>query len=73
MKTYIVTIKLSRNPSHDPRNKVIGPCPADASSACTDATGEHHSILMRSPELPEALARLLRADGVHVTRIEEVT
>lgn len=62
---YLVTIKLPRNPDHDPRNKKTGPCPA--STECTDSTGEHHTVLLETDRLELALARFS-----HVTRVERV-
>ena len=62
---YIVTIKLPKNPAHDPRNKRVGPCPV--STHCTDVTGEHHSLLVSVDELPA-----IRQRFSHITRIEEV-
>lgn len=62
---YLVTIKLPRNPGHDPHNKKTGPCPA--STECTDSTGEHHTFLLETDQLSMALARYS-----HVTRVERV-
>ena len=61
----IVTIKLPRNKEHDPHNKVTAPCVT--SGTCTDATGEHHSILVTNQAHLERLKR-----EFHITRIEEV-
>lgn len=36
MALFLVTIKLPRNPAHDPKNKVAGPCPANSFYSCTD-------------------------------------
>lgn len=62
----LVTIKLPKNPHHDPSNKVTGPCPV--SRVCTDATGEHHTVLVESQEEVEALRERFK----HITRIEKV-
>ena len=43
----IVTIRLPRNPDHDPLHKKSGLCPV-SNEYCTDITGEHHSILMEA-------------------------
>jgi hypothetical protein len=69
----IVTVKLPKNPDHNPHNKVTGPCPLDASrrKICTDVTGEHHSELVYLSSIEEAM-RLYKENGFHVTRIEEV-
>lgn len=71
MNKYIVTVKLPRNPNHDPHNKVIGTCPINADVICTDVTGEHHSFIMEaaSPADANNEARKLFS---HVTRVEEV-
>lgn len=60
----IVTIKLPKNPNHNPHAKVTGPCPV--SSVCTDSTGEHHSVIVHS----EAEIEQLRERFKHITRIE---
>lgn len=62
---YIVTIKLPRNPKHDPHNKIVGECPV--SDECTDSTGEHHSTIVMTIEEVEAMQK-----NVHVTRVEVV-
>jgi len=66
-KLKLVTIKLPKNPNHDPHNKVTGPCPV--SSECTDSTGEHHTVLVTSDEEIAAL----REEFGHITRIETVS
>lgn len=61
----LVTVKLPRNPQHDPHNKITAPCPV--SPNCTDSTGEHHTLLVESEEiLAELTAKF------HITRIEDV-
>jgi len=68
---FLVTVKLPKNKEHDPKNKVTGPCPV-SNSTCTDATGEHHTVLWEgSDSLEEAQAYWARTN-VHITRIEEV-
>ena len=62
---YIVTIKLPKNPNHNPRDKKTGACPL--SSECTDVTGEHHSGLVTFEELEG-----MRDSGVHITRVEKI-
>lgn len=75
MNPFLITVKLPKNPDHDPRNKVTGPCPVDMTRGriCTDVTGEHHTVLVAAPDL-EAARRtmLLLKPGIHITRIEEV-
>lgn len=65
---YLVTVKLPKNPAHDPRNKVIGDCPVNG-SPCTDVTGEHHTILVES-ELGIVGVREAWAETFHVTRVK---
>jgi len=60
---YIITVKLSKHPQHDPRNKKTGPCPYSIN--CTDVTGEHHSFIG-----DDNVLEAVRASGVHVTRVE---
>lgn len=61
----IITVKLPRNPNHDPRNKQTGGC--KYSRNCTDVTGEHHSFLGTQVDVDS-----LKAEGVHITRVESV-
>lgn len=72
--TYLVTVKLPKNPEHDPRNKRVAACPANKgpgrAAVCTDHTGEHHTILVRSTRSSEAVALWAREHYGHVTRIE---
>ena len=75
MKTWIVTVRMrKKNPAHDPRAKVSGPCPV--SGFCTDVTGEHHSFTVAGPQdeadVREMVARDGTAGGYRLTRIEEV-
>lgn len=62
----LVTIKLPKNPEHDPRNKKTGLCPV--SPTCTDVTGEHHTVVARTVDEVEEL----REKFGHITRIEKV-
>lgn len=62
----LVTVKLPKNPEHDPRNKKTGLCPV--SPTCTDVTGEHHTVVARSAAEVEEL----REKFGHITRIERV-
>jgi hypothetical protein len=61
--TYLVTVKLPKNPAHNPRAKQTGQCPF--SDECTDVTGEHHSFLTNA----EGVAQL-RENGPYLTRAE---
>ena len=67
---YVVTIKLPRNPDHDPRNKKTGICPA--SQFCTDVTGQHHSYLTEGTDADAVRAEARSLGFEHVTRIEAV-
>lgn len=63
----LVTVKLPKNPVHNPRNKVVGRCPLSG-EYCSDTTGEHHTLLWDgSPE--EARVAF---EKYHITRIETV-
>ena len=67
---YLVPVRMSKDPLHDPKNKITGACPI-SQLECTDTTGEHHTFLHRADsarEIQEGMASL----GVHVTRIELV-
>jgi hypothetical protein len=67
MASYIVTVKLPKNPEHDPRNKKTGEC--DFSAECTDVTGEHHSFIAYGVSATQVIGHL---GGYHITRIEKV-
>lgn len=63
----MVTVKLPKNPNHDPQNKVTGPCPVGfVNTQCTDVTGEHHTLLVADEQVSSLKARY------HITRIEDV-
>lgn len=69
-RLFLVTVKLPKNPEHDPRNKVTGPCPVFG-NPCTDVTGEHHTTWIRSRENVETIMDVARTMYGHVTRVEE--
>ena len=69
MSFFVVTIKLAKTNSHDPRNKVTAGCPTSAQ--CTDSTGEHHSFVMVANSVVE-INEYMKTRQVHVTRIELV-
>lgn len=70
-KTYLVTVKVPKNPEHNPRQKQFGPCPVNG-EPCSDVTGEHHTILVRSSgDLSRVKRRMTEKYG-HVTRVEAV-
>lgn len=64
---YLVTVKLPKNPAHDPRNKKAGPCPVSG-RYCSDTTGEHHTLLWDGSreEVDVAFGKY------HITRVELV-
>ena len=66
---YLVTIKLPRNPEHNPVDKLTGPCVA--SPHCTDMTGQHHTLLIEAADDGDAV-RQASTLGLHITRIERV-
>lgn len=63
----IVTIKLPRNPKHNPLNKQTGICPVSG-WICTDITGEHHSYLETGDDITEIMQKAQKRG--HVTRVE---
>jgi hypothetical protein len=66
----IVTVKLERNPQHDPLHKKDGVCPV-SNKYCTDITGQHHSFIVHGVSIPDIRCRtLLRYK--HITRIEVI-
>ena len=65
----IVTIKIDKNPRHDPSNKQIGKCPC--SNICTDMTGAHHSYLEEGISM-EDIEKKAKSKYKHITRIEIV-
>ena len=66
----IVTIKLPKNPHHNPQQKKIGKCPANG-KLCNDITGEHHSFLMEGENIGDIIKEVKKKFS-HVTRVEEV-
>lgn len=70
-RLYLVTIKTSKDPAHNPRSKKTGACMANAGGLCTDVTGEHHTLLVWSEHGIEVVERYARRNFPHVTRIEE--
>jgi len=67
----IVTVRLPRNPKHDPQHKVAGRCPLSKTGLCTDVTGEHHSYIETGISLEDIRKKAEQKWG-HVTRIEEL-
>jgi len=66
----IVTIKLPRNPRHNPRNKQTGRCPIK-NTPCTDITGSHHSYIEEGKDIKDIKEKAKKKWG-HVTRIEVI-
>lgn len=67
MDIFIVTVKEAKNPDHDPKNKLGGPCPHSAH--CTDRTGAHHSFLVLGAHADDV--RRQWEALYHVTRVEK--
>lgn len=72
MNQYLVTVKVAKTADHDPHNKVIAPCPASPDKVCSDATGEHHTILWNDISMVAAYNYWRHLRNMHVTRVEEV-
>lgn len=70
MRKFIVTVKLPKDLTHDPRNKVEGVCPVTRQH-CTDTTGQHHSFLTEATDRGEIIEQY-STQGYHITRVEEV-
>ena len=72
----IVTVKLPRNPKHNPRNKKTGICPLcdlglHVVRMCTDKTGSHHSYIEEGMNVKDIETKAKNLFG-HVTRIEVI-
>jgi hypothetical protein len=71
MARYLVTVRLPKNPEHNPREKKAGPCPVNA-KPCSDVTGEHHTFLVdEAGETVEEIREVYSA-WFRVTRVETV-
>lgn len=75
---YAVTVRLPKNPEHNPRAKVTGVCPVTG-DPCTDITGEHHTFLadfdghtLHGKEIDAEGVREFYRNTFHVTRVESV-
>lgn len=73
MNRFIVTIRLPKNPDHNPHSKKTGICPASG-AICTDVTGEHHSYLLFADDIDAAREGAINhlKPGARITRIEAV-
>lgn len=65
----IVTVKLPRNPKHNPKRKLTGNCPLSGNCICTDTTGSHHSYVETGDNHTEIKLLAQKKYG-HITRIE---
>lgn len=63
---HLITVKLPRNPDHNPRAKVVGPCPVTG-LPCTDVTGEHHTFAVVAEDAAKIMTDMALLHG-HVTR-----
>jgi len=66
----IVTVKLPKNPDHDPTHKCVGICPV-SSKLCTDITGQHHSYVEEGDNLADIEKKAARKYN-HITRLEAI-
>ncbi len=71
MTKFLVTVRLPKNPAHNPRDKKAGPCPVNG-KPCTDVTGEHHSFLTDDVTLSAEQVREVYQATHHVTRVETI-
>lgn len=70
---FTVTVKLPRNKTHDPANKILGHCPVNDSATCTDSTGEHHTVVIDTFSVEQARSIAKSFTGCdYVTRVERV-
>ena len=67
----IVTVKLPKNPKHNPKNKKVGWCPLGNKKVCTDVTGSHHSYIETGETKAEIEYKARQKYG-HITRIENL-
>jgi hypothetical protein len=65
---YIVTVRIKRNITHNSIHKKTGRCPLTG-KACTDITGEHHSMVVEAKNIGHLRKKL---KDFHITRIEEL-
>ena len=65
----IITVKLQKNPNHNPDKKLTGRCPV-TNQLCTDITGEHHSFIEYGRDLDGIRQKI---KDYHVTRIEAIS
>ena len=74
MVLWVVTLKkYEKLLHHDPKHKLTAPC--WLSSLCTDSTGSHHTILVKTKthDINEVRIVISGLSGyIHITRIELV-
>jgi len=68
LELFVVTVKLPKNPEHNPHDKRTNQCPLQPMSLCTDATDEHHSFLSIGSSAEDVRTKYERF--YHVTRVE---
>ena len=68
---YLVTVTVPGTEGHNPKRKVFGPCPVSG-EPCSDITGKHHTILVRSSDGLDLVTKKAREKYGHVTRVESV-
>ncbi|MDF2915861.1 MAG: hypothetical protein K0S70_78 [Microbacterium sp.] len=66
--TRIITIKLPKNPAHNPHAKITGGCAV--ATECTDSTGEHHTLVIYDET--GAGEADVRERYSHITRVETI-
>lgn len=70
---YLITVKVEKNPDHNPRDKKTGPCPVNG-KPCTDVTGEHHTFMVSLDDdlSAEDVREIYQGCDYRVTRVETV-
>jgi hypothetical protein len=69
---FAVTVRLPRNPDHNPMNKKAGACPVNG-QPCDDVTGQHHTFLCTGDDLSTTESIRKTYEGLyHVTRVEKL-
>jgi hypothetical protein len=71
MRLWLVTVRVPHNRVHNSHKKQSGECPAQPGAACTDITGEHHTIGVYATSMDSARSKVL-VRFKHITRIEEM-
>lgn len=76
MRLALVTLKLKREPTHNPQHKQTAACRWHSNGLCTDSTGEHHTIAIVPSDRftdEEIVATINNSDMArifHITRVE---